>query len=175
MSKHRFLAILLLALVAAPGCYTQLRHPPADLDSYHDPREDWERSYAPPGFGYWDAWTYPYYTSLYGPVPWTWAPYYYDPVRWWDPWWHGYPAPVPGPGTPIETGGRHGWGRGPGAPYVPGIGGTAQPKEPGSSGQPAGTEPTRSNPPSAPAQNDSQNDKPEKPKKDEPERRGWRR
>ena len=175
MSKYRFVAILLLVLIAAPGCYTQLRQPPADLSSYSEPPDAWEGRYAPPGFDIYDAWTYPYYTSLYGPVPWTWAPYYYYPGWWWsDPWGHP-PGPPSGPAQPVETGGRHGWGRGPGAPYVPGIGGTAGPGRPSSGGQPAVTQPAEPNPPTPSNPPGTDREKPSEPKEEEPKRHGWGR
>jgi hypothetical protein len=176
MSKSRFLAILLLVVGVVPGCYTQLQQPPSDL--YSDRTSDWDERYAPPGFSLYDDWTYPYYTSLYGPAAWTWGPYYYHPVWWGDPWGpphppHGGPAPT----TPVETGGRHGWGRGPGSPYVPILGGGGGvPATPTKDGQPA-TTPTNPTPstPSTPTQPDRTKTPDNADKKEEPKRHGWGR
>ena len=180
MTKFQFLAILLLVVVIAPGCYTQLRQPPAEPYSYSERPSDWDARYAAPGFSLYDAWTYPYYTSLYGPAAWTWGPYYYHPIWWGDPWGppphpHGGPAPT----EPLETGGRHGWGRGPGSPYVPspaGGGGGGTPATPTKGGEPTSTSPGQ---PSTPATPDTPaepaRDRTPENKGNEPTRHGWGR
>jgi len=127
----RMFAILLLVLVAAGGCYTQLRQPAVEPYSGYSAQEhdDWDSWYSPPGFSLYDPWTLPYYTTMHGPVPYAWVPYYYYPWYWWDP---GTPN-TPWPPVPVERGGRHAWDRGPGAPQSgnisppPGIPGSVQP------------------------------------------------
>lgn len=154
-----------IVTLAAPGCYTQFRQGTAE--PYSGGATGLDEGYASPGYSPYDFWTLPYYTAFYGPFPDMWGGYAYPCCR---DYWYPYPPHPWYPSTPVETGGRHAWDRGPGAPYLsPGGGGSGAPL-PGPSGSPAvrPADPAPANPtPTTPPAEDRSRER----KKDE-ERKG---
>lgn len=166
MWKLRLFVVVGIVLLAATGCYTQFRSSPGE--PYSGNRVDLDDRYGVPGYSPYDYWTLPYYTAFYGPYPdmWGWYayPYYRD-------YWYPYPPYPPYPSLPAETGGRHAWDRGPGAPYLsPGGGGSGSPLP-----APPSSPSVRPADPASPATPPADPPKDEKPRERKDEDRGNRR
>lgn len=164
--KHTRLVVLMavaVILTASLGCYTMVRHPGAAPAQY--PGGYGDQYYDDPYFSQYGHWMDVYY----------YAPYYARHV--WDPWagyplwrdyYYHYPRPYyhrPADPEPVQSGGRSGWDRGPGAPPLPSVGdGRVVPAPKAEPSQPA---------PPAPEPEKPERDR--KPQEDNPGRHGWRR
>lgn len=130
-SAFTLLTAVVVGALATTGCYTLIKHPTAELPTDQSLAADDGcagcHSYGTPRVGYADPWY---------PPPW---------------WWH---EGEHSSGSTIEPEGRHLWDRGPGAPYVPGVGGntgpTPAPVQP-PPGVPAGVDTSRAQSGSTPA------------------------
>ena len=142
------LAAAAIGMLTTAGCYTLIKHPVAELPSDEAVASDEGctgcHSYDSPG-------PISYYPNPWYPPPW---------------WWHD--GGDHSTDSTLEPPGRHLWDRGPGSPYVPGIGGNTGPVT-------APTQPSPSVPTAVDTSRAHSGDAPAKDKEKDRGRHGWGR